>query len=99
MRRRGRVDENQKAIIDALRQIGATVQPLANVGNGCPDLLVGYRGTNFLMEVKNPAKPIGDQQLTDDQQRWWERWRGQAVIVTSPTAAIAYLQRGTNVTH
>lgn len=44
MRRRAHTDRNQPAIVAALRGIGATVQPLHAVGQGCPDLLVGYRG-------------------------------------------------------
>jgi len=67
MRRAARIDANQPAIIAALRSIGATVQPLHAVGGGCPDLLVGLRGRNILMEVKDGARPPSERRLTADQ--------------------------------
>lgn len=44
MRRRSRIDANQRALIGDLETFGATVTPLSNVGGGCPDLLVGTPG-------------------------------------------------------
>ena len=52
MRKHGRKDGNQDEIVGALRQVGAFVQSLASIGNGCPDLLVAYHGRTFLVEVK-----------------------------------------------
>jgi hypothetical protein len=66
-----RVDNNQQEIIDALRAAGATVQPLNAVKCGCPDLLVGYRGTNYLIEVKSKGG-----RLTDDEFNWMSSWDG-----------------------
>lgn len=43
MKLRGRVDANQPEIVRALRDIGASVVSLANVGQGCGDILVGYK--------------------------------------------------------
>jgi len=48
-----RVDVNQAAIVRALRESGASVAVLSSVGRGLPDLLVGFQGVNFLLEVKN----------------------------------------------
>lgn len=81
-----RVDTNQKEIVKALRKIGATVQPLHSVGEGCPDLLVGYRGRNFLIEVKN-LDGLGNKK-TPAQVEWHDEWRGQVDIVTSSQEAI-----------
>lgn len=40
--RRGKIDGNHTEIVDALvDEDGHTVESLANVGNGCPDILVG----------------------------------------------------------
>ena len=36
-----RVDQNQKDVVKALRDSGAYVFHLHEVGQGCPDLLVG----------------------------------------------------------
>ena len=70
MRTRGRVDENQAAIVRALRQIGASVQSLADIGDGCPDLLVGFRNRIALMEIKDGNQPPSKRRLTEDEQNW-----------------------------
>ena len=57
MSRAKRVDANQGEIVDALRAVGAKVQPLHMVGEGVPDLLVRYRGDLHLVEVKDGRKP------------------------------------------
>ena len=77
----GRTDGNQQDIIDALRDEGASVQSLASVGAGCPDLAVGLAGQSFLVEVKNGAKSPSARTLTPDQRRWVERWTGSDVVV------------------
>ncbi len=79
-----RVDANQKAIVQALRKAGATVQSLASIGKGCPDLLVGVHGENFLLEVKS-GKPW---RLTPQEQAWHEAWEGTAFIALTPTDAL-----------
>lgn len=94
MRRAARVDENQAEIVLGLRKFGASVQPLHAVGQGCPDLLVGYKG-NHLLEVKNPEKPKGDQQLTPRQVRWHEDWNGPIHVVRALEEAIAVLMEVT----
>lgn len=88
MRRAARTDANQPDIVAALRKIGATVQPLHAVGQGCPDLLAGYRGQNFLIEVKDGAKPPSARKLTDDQVEWHASWKGQVVVVESVSGAL-----------
>lgn len=90
-RRAAKVDANQKQIVKALRDAGATVQHLHAVGAGCPDLLVGFRGINYLMEVKDGHKPPSARKLTDDQVTWHRDWRGNAHVVKSITEALAVL--------
>ena len=77
----GRTDENQQAIIDALRAEGASVQSLSSVGAGCPDLLVGSAGKNFLVEVKDGEKCPSRRTLTPDQKKWIREWTGSAVVI------------------
>ena len=91
MRRAARIDVNQPDIVDELRKAGATVQPLHGVGKGCPDLLVGWRGLNVLMEVKDGQKPPSARELTPDQVKWSTEWRGIVHVVTSPAEAIGLL--------
>lgn len=87
-RRACRVDRNQAEITEALRAIGATVQPIHAVGDGCPDLLVGYRGLNILLEVKDGGKPPSKRRLTEDEEAWHQKWRGQVATVETIDQAI-----------
>lgn len=85
--RKSSVDKNQGDIVDALKKVGATVEFLTAVGSGCPDLLVGWRRRNFLLEVKNPATRYGqgkDDNATrtlEAQKEWHQSWRGHVVVV------------------
>jgi hypothetical protein len=93
MRRAARTDENHGAIVNALRALGASVQSLAMVGDDCPDLLVGFRGINLLMEVKpGEAKDKRRRELRPTQAEWFAKWRGQVVKVDSVDSAIAALR-------
>ena len=86
-----RVDANQGDIVAALRDAGATVQPLHDVGRGVPDLLVGYEGRNLLMEVKDGSKPPSARKLTDQQVIWHGGWAGSVHVVTTPAEAVRLL--------
>jgi hypothetical protein len=88
MRRAAKVDANQADIVAALRKIGASVQPLHSVGQGCPDILVGWRGMNTILEIKDGRKPPSARKLTDDQVIWHEGWRGQVAVVETVEQAI-----------
>jgi hypothetical protein len=85
---RGRIDQNQQDLVRQLRQCGVQVQLLSAVGQGCPDLLCGYRGYNILLEVKDGSKSISDQRLTKDQQEWHDSWPGQVAKVRDFTEAM-----------
>ena len=91
MRKAAKIDDNQKAIVNILRQIGASVQSLAATGKGCPDLLVGYHGINYLMEIKDGDKVLSKQKLTIDQEHWHSLWRGTVHIVKSVDEALKIL--------
>lgn len=86
--RAAKVDDNQKEIVKALRNMGCSVQHLHSVGAGCPDLLVGYKGFNILLEVKDGNKSPSQQKLTPDQIIWHRDWRGHVDVVNSSEQAI-----------
>ena len=88
MRRRAKIDANQSDIVAVLRQMGVSVQSLAAVGSGCPDLLCGWRGRNYLLEVKDGSKPPSERTLTRDQVEWHSTWPGQVAVVYSVSDAI-----------
>jgi hypothetical protein len=81
MRYAARVDENQAAIVKALRDAGAYVWII-----GLPvDLLVGFRDRTLLMEVKTTSK----KRLTGLQADFFEKWMGGTLCrVDSPEAAL-----------
>ncbi|CAB4132251.1 hypothetical protein UFOVP259_3 [uncultured Caudovirales phage] len=92
MRKAAKTDKNQTEVVNALRQVGASVQSLAAIGKGCPDLLVGYRGINYLMEVKDGEKPPSARELTIDQIDWHNVWRGSVHVVKSTDEALLILK-------
>lgn len=88
MRKIARVDANQAAIVRTLRAVGATVESLAVMGRGLPDLLVGFRAQNYLMEIKDGSKPESARRLTPDEMAWHDTWRGQVHVVMSEQDAL-----------
>lgn len=86
MRYRGKVDNNHAEIVEALRGIGASVVSLANLGNGCPDILVGWKGNNILFEIKS-----GRGGLTADEMKFMEDWEGNYRVVRTVEQAIGFV--------
>ena len=83
-----RVDINQKAIVEHLRGMGASVFHLHEVGKGCPDLLVGMNNQTYLVEVKKDAKAS----FTPAQVEFQGNWKGSPVIrINSVEEAIAFV--------
>jgi hypothetical protein len=71
MRHAARVDKNQEEIVSALRAAGAYVWII-----GLPvDLLVGYKGQTFLVEVKNGPR----KRLTALQDDFFKNWSGSTL--------------------
>ena len=81
MRRYPRLDTNHRALADFARSVGCSVQSLASIGKGCPDLLLGQRGVNYLVEVKDPSRPPSERKLTPLEALWHPLWRGQVAVV------------------
>jgi len=90
-----RVDDNHKEVVEGIRAAlpEATVCDLSGSGKGVPDLLVGYAGRNFLLEIKDGAKSPSRRDLTDAQKTFHCRWQGQVAIATSAAGAIAAILR------
>ena len=79
MRRAAKADGNQHQIVKALKAIGAKVYYIKEP----VDLLVGYRGKNSLLEVKDIHG-----RLTKAQEEFMQTWPGQAWIVQSVDQAL-----------
>lgn len=85
VRRASKTDDNQEAIVNALRAFGASVeiikQPL--------DLLVGWHGQTWVMEVKDGTKPPSERKLTPIQEKFFRTWKGgPRVVVECPEDAL-----------
>lgn len=76
-----------------LRDIGASVQSLASLGAGAPDVLVGFRGHNYLFEIKNPARPPSGRRLTPDEKEWHQDWSGRVDVIESFDDAMQIIAR------
>lgn len=93
MRRAAQVDANQMMIVEGLRDSGRTVILLHAVGGGCPDLLVGYQGRNYLLEIKSSGKA----KLRPEQLKFFETWKGQKAIVVDLAKALEITGNGSSL--
>jgi hypothetical protein len=82
MRRAAKIDGNQPAIVEALKRIGAKAYYLKKP----VDLLVGYRGKNYVIEVKNKN---GKDEMTTEQAEFMATWPGEVHVVYTPEEAVA----------
>ena len=81
-----KVDANQHLIVASLRKIGCSVVDTSRIGQGFPDLIVGFRGITILMEVKNEG---GKNRLTRQQEDFISKWNGSSVhVVRSEEQAV-----------
>ncbi len=82
-----RRDKSEPEIIVTLRNLGASVEQLAD--RDVPDLLVGYDGENYLVEVKT------DQNfMSEGQWLWNKNWKGRKVVILhNQSEAIRWLSQ------
>ena len=77
MRRAAKVDANQSEIVRGLQAMFGpdAVFDCSGVGHGFPDIMVGVRGVNILVELKTDRG-----RLTHDQVYFHREWLGQVVV-------------------
>lgn len=80
-RRAARRDKNEPEIIEALVAAGASVLQVSAAG--CSDLIVGYHGVNYLLEVKSRKG-----KLTPMQEEFLLYWQGEYAVVRSAEGAL-----------
>jgi len=90
----GRVDGNQARIVAALRRLGCSVAITSQVGQGLPDLLVGYMGRTVLLEIKDGERPPSERKLTAAEAYWLAHWRGGPAAVVSSVEEAVQAVRG-----
>ena len=86
----GKRDSNHTDIRDALRRVpGCRVFDTADVGDGFPDLVVGFMGIIRLMEIKDGTLSPSRRKLTSDEKKFHARWEHLPVhIVNSVDEAL-----------
>lgn len=67
-------DANEPQVVDAFRALGCSVHRLDQP----VDLLVGFRGRSYAVEVKQEGETLNEK-----QRAWRDEWRGDCWIVRS----------------
>ena len=75
MRRVAKVDSNHTEIVNGLRKYGASVLQTHQLKN-CFDIIVGYKGVNIIMEIKDGNKPQSQRKLSEGEQKFKDTWKG-----------------------
>jgi Holliday junction resolvase len=76
-RRAARVDANHLDICHALRKHGCSVQSLAAIGKGVPDIVLAIGGVTYLAEIKDKDGRNKKCTLTPDQVKFHENWKSE----------------------
>ena len=88
---RAKVDANQPEIVRDLRSVpGVVVTSTAAIGNGFPDIVVGYDHRNWLFEIKNPEMEPSKRRLTPMEILFHENWKlsGQVDVIETAEDAM-----------
>lgn len=91
MRRSFRKDKNQSSIIRSLKKINASVVDASNIGNGFPDLIIGYHKKTYLIEIKNKDNWYGKKGGSTSQKTFRTDWKGDQIYVFSSIEEIIEL--------
>jgi Holliday junction resolvase len=83
VRLKARVDSNQKKIVSELRELGCSILHTHQLGKGAPDIIVGYNGNNYLIEIKDGNKTLSQQKLTKDELHFQSNWKGAYFVCNS----------------
>ena len=88
-----RTDGNHSLVVEQLREAlpEANIFDSSGAGRGFPDLVIGWKGFNFLVELKNPAR--GRTRLTKAQVGFHENWQGPIFIAHSSLEVLAHIAR------
>ncbi len=80
MRRAARKDGNHAALRDLWTRMGGSWLDLVPIEKGTPDALLGFRGADQLVEVKDPEGSKTARTLRPQQVDWHRQWRGRPVV-------------------
>lgn len=87
-RPRHRSDGNTDTIAKMVRKVpGASIKLVGNLIDEF-DAIIGYRGRNYLIELKNPDTSHG---VTDSQRKFQAKWNGQYAVIETEADMMALL--------
>lgn len=72
-------------------RLGGSWLDLVPEHGGEPDALLGWRGVDRLVELKNPERTPAQRALRAKQVEWHRAWRGQRPAVVETLADIVRL--------
>ena len=78
-----KTDKNQTEIVEALRAVGVDVYITSDVGRGFPDLVCGYNGKTYLLEIKTMKG-----RMTDSEKAFHACWKGHCAVVRNVQQAL-----------
>ena len=70
-------DPNQKGIVQGLRQLGIPVKVVSHCPKGVLDIIIGFRGILYWVEIKSGPK----SKLTLQEQKTIDLFQGYPVLV------------------
>lgn len=76
-----KVDSNAPKLRTMCRAVGISWLPLVPETGGEPDALVGWRGLDQLIEIKDPNGSGADLLPRPNQVEWHRHWHGRPVAV------------------
>jgi hypothetical protein len=85
-----KVDDNHAEIVATFRRLGYSVRSTATLGKGFPDIIAGKWGHNYLCEIKDGSKPPSARKLTEDEETFWQEWRGSIHLIESVQDVIEF---------
>ena len=89
-RSRRRVDANQAELVKFIRSMGASFQHTHSIP-GALDGIIGYRGIDQRVEIKDPDQPPNKRELTEGERETFEEWRGRKPVVIETSEDVTEL--------
>jgi hypothetical protein len=88
-----KTDKNHKEILDQCRQIPQlSAFSTHTMGKGFPDIVIGYKGLNYLFEIKDGEKPQSARRLTQAESEFFCHWKGQVNVIHTIQDILEVLQ-------
>ncbi len=92
MRRIARTDDNQQQIVKQLRKLGCSVAITSMIGKGFPDFIVGYKGRNYMIELKDGKRKPSEKGLTMDEAKFFTAWKGSVCKCENIDEILKYIE-------